>query len=409
LPDARWLMVRLATFPWMLAAVALPATFARASDHLDSPMTVANPQADISDVYAWMAPEGRRLNVVMTMQGHGFSNKVQYVLHVDSGSEFGHTTASTAIDCRFAAADAVKCELGTLDSAAGDPQTSSGLEGRKHKFRVYAGLRDDPFYNNIKGLLGAYQAAAEAIKRGAPVDTAGCAHFDETATQAIRYQMTHTDGGPAQNFLGNWTVSAIVISVDLGALTKGGPLLAVWGTTSLNGKQIDHMARPFMANTVLGAAPFSADDASGELRQQFNAAAPGASDAFAAQLQKGLAFQDSLDGKCGNQLLAEASASPTRYHTLANLLVDDRLWLNSTYTECRQFFAVESAALAGRQSSNDDCGGRSPTYDTSNTWRSLFIAGTASGITDGLQQDEHPPSATIFPFLAPPDAHGIDH
>src|SRR5712672_1555250 len=133
---------------------ALAAT-ARASDHLDSPATVANPQADIGDVYAWVSPEGRQLNLVMTIQGHTFSDKVQYVLHIDSGRVFGHTSASTSIVCRFAAANAVKCKVGNADSASGDPTNTVGIEGRNHRFRVYAALRNDPFYNNVKGLQGA--------------------------------------------------------------------------------------------------------------------------------------------------------------------------------------------------------------------------------------------------------------
>jgi hypothetical protein len=131
---------------------------------------------------------------------------------------------------------------------------------------VYAALRDDPFYNNVKGLLGAYQTASTAIKNGATVDSAGCAHFDEATAKAILNQMGHTDAGPAQNLLYNWTVSAIVISVDLDAVSKGGKLLAVWGTTSIAGKPLDRMALPFVKNTLLGVAPFSTDDASGVRR-----------------------------------------------------------------------------------------------------------------------------------------------
>ena len=59
------------------------AAMAHASDHFDSPATVANPQADIGDVYAWISPEGRRLNLAMTIQGHTFSDKVQYAIHID--------------------------------------------------------------------------------------------------------------------------------------------------------------------------------------------------------------------------------------------------------------------------------------------------------------------------------------
>ena len=392
----------------LVLSTALAAT-ARASDHLDSPATVANPQADIGDVYAWVSPDGRQLNLVMTIQGHTFSDKVQYVLHVDSGRVFGHTSASTSIVCRFAAANAVKCMVGNADSVSGDPTNTVGLEGRNHRFRVYAALRDDPFYNNVKGLLGAYQTARTAIKKGAIVDAAGCAHFDDATAKAILDQMGHTDAGPAQNLLYNWTASAIVISVDLGAVSKGGKLLAVWGTTSLAGRPLDRMARPFVENTLLGVAPFSTDDASGLLRQEYNEALPATSARFIADLQKSLAFQDSLDGKCGNQLLAEPKESPSRYRALAKAFADDRLWVNSASSVCTQFFAVELANLAGQKTPSNDCGGRAPTYDTSNVWRSLLIAGTTTGVTDGLHHDEHLPSATVFPFLAPPDPDGVNH
>jgi hypothetical protein len=382
---------------------------ARASDHLDSPATVANPEADIGDVYAWTSPEGRQLNLAMTIQGHTFSGKVQYVLHIDSGKVFGHTTATTSIVCSFAAANAVLCKVGDADSASGDPTNPAGIEGRNHRFRVYAALRDDPFYNNVKGLIGAYQTASLAIKNGARVDAAGCAHFDEVTVKEIRDHMDHTDGGPAQNLLYNWTVSAIVISVDLAAVSKGGQLLAVWGTTSIAGEPLDRMAIPFVKNTLLGTAPFSTDDASGVRRGEFNSARPTTSARFIADLQKTLAFQDSLDGNCGNQVLAEPKVSPLRYRALAALFADDRLWVNSASTVCTQFFAVELANLGGQKTLSGDCGGRAPTYDTPNVWRSLLIAGATTGVTDGLHQDEHAPSDTTFPFLAPPDPKGLSH
>ena len=134
----RWLVAATGFALASLLDLGVLVTLARASDHLDSPATVANPQADISDVYAWVSPEGRRLNLAMTVQGHSFSNKIDYVLHVDSGHAFGQTTASTSITCHFAAADSVKCDLGNVDSAAGDPRVTTGLEGRHHKFRVFA-------------------------------------------------------------------------------------------------------------------------------------------------------------------------------------------------------------------------------------------------------------------------------
>jgi hypothetical protein len=382
-----------------------------ASDHFDSPLMTANPQADVADVYAWTAPEGRRLNLVMTVVGHSLSDRLSYTFHIDSGPTFGRTNASTTIVCRFPAPNMADCRLGTVDQARGDVSNPQGLEGRHHRFRVFEGRRDDPFYNNVKGSLGAYGAAATAVKAGALVDAGGCPHLDETAAASVAYQWRHTDGGPAQNLLANWTASAIVIQIDLAVVAKGGPILAIWGATASGEGQLDRMGRPFVGNTLLGASPFSDDVPSGDQRQRFNTLAAKDSAPYVARIGKSLAFQDGLDGACGNQLLADRTSDPaTRYMALARVFADDRLWVNSASRVCTQFFAVELAAVAGRREFAADCGGRTPVYDTPNVWRSLLIAGASGGKHwDGLEHDEHAPSATTFPFLAAPDPHGVDH
>jgi hypothetical protein len=384
---------------------------ARASDHFDSPAMTANPQADIGDVYAWTSADGRRLNVVMTVAGHSFSDRLRYDLHIDSGKAFGRTRVSTTIACRFPAPNVTDCRLGAVDAVHGDAGDTRGLEGRNHRFRVFAGRRDDPFYNNVKGSLAAYAAAAAAVKAGAPVDAGGCAHLGAAATQAVADQWRHTDGGPAQNLLANWTVSAIVIQVDLAVAARGGPIVAVWGTSASGQGQLDRMGRPFVGNTLLGVSPFSDDQPSGDERQRFNTTTVKGSAVYAPTIARSLAMQDSLDGTCGNQVLADRIRDPaTRYQALARVFADDRLWVNTASQTCSQFFAVELAALAGRRQYAADCGGRSPVYDTPNVWRSLLVAGTTGGTHwDGLERDEHAPSATDFPFLAPPDPHGVDH
>ncbi|WP_340313603.1 hypothetical protein [Rhizorhabdus argentea] len=382
------------------------------SDHFDSPAMTANPQADIADIYAWTTPAEHRLNLVMTVVGHSFSDRLRYGFHIDSGKAFGRTTASTTITCSFPEPKLADCRLGTVDSVRGDASKTDGIAGRHHRFRVFAGLRDDPFYNNIKGSMGAYGAAAAAVKTGATaVDGAGCALLDPATVREVAEQWRHTDGGPGTNLLANWTASAIVISVDLVVVSRGGPILAVWGVTSTSNRVLDRMARPFVANTLLGDAPFSADEPSGAEREAFNSVGKAGEPHYAALIEKSLAFQDSLDGKCGNQLLADkASASPARYQALARMFADDRLWVNSAAPVCDQLFAVELAALARLDAYGRDCGGRSPVLDMPNMWRSLLVTGTTQDTPwDGLRGDEHPPSAAVFPFLAPPDPHGVDH
>ncbi len=381
--------------------------FLQASNHLDSPTAIANPQADIGDIYAWMAPDGHQVNLVMTLVGHSFSDRLRYVFHVDSGKQFGKTTATTSIVCRFPAPKDLDCRAGRADVARGDASNPPGLWGRHHRFRVFAGLRDDPFFNNVKGTRAAYQVALKALSNGTVMDRAGCPNFDHATSEAIFDQWRHTDGGPAKNFLAGWTSSALVISVDLDVVNSGGKLLAVWGSTSSAASQLNREGRPLSANALLGL--LKPDHVADAIKEEYNALTPSMSTKFIAEFERAVAIYDGFDGQCGNQLLAGPASEPaTRYRALATVLADDRLWINSASSTCTQLFAVELASLVGRSAFASDCGGRTPLYDAANVWRSLLVDGTTHGVDDGLHHDERDHSATTFPFLAPPDPSAAD-
>jgi hypothetical protein len=267
---------------------------------------------------------------------------------------------------------------------------------------VFAGLRDDPFFNNVKGTRAAYQVAADALRRGVQLDAAGCPMFDRATSDAIFDQWRHTDGGPARNFLAGWAASALVISVNMDAVTKGGKLLAVWGATVGHDGQLNRAARPLTANALLGTV--ASQTLSNQLKEDYNAATPTDSGRFVAEIEKGLQLYDGFDGECGNQFLVDDKGDPAqRYRALARLLADDRIWINTESHTCTQLFAVELASLAGRKEESGDCGGRTPLYSAANVYRSLLVSGTTAGVDDGLTRDEHEPSATVFPFLAPPE------
>ena len=85
---------------------------ALASDHLDTPTVLADPAADIGDLYAWTSADGRRLNLALDIVGKRFSDQVQYVVQVDSGAAFGHTTASARIACQFEVDGRATCWAG---------------------------------------------------------------------------------------------------------------------------------------------------------------------------------------------------------------------------------------------------------------------------------------------------------
>lgn len=379
-----------------------------ASNHLDTPLVTANPQANIGDIYAWTAPDGRHLNLAMDIVGRSFSDKLRYVFYIDSGPRFGKTTTTTTIVCRFPNVGITDCRVGSADRARGDADKLTGLEGRNQRFRVFAGLRDDPFFNNVKGTRAAYQVAFAAIKSGATFDRAGCSRLDQATAQSILYQWRHTDGGPASNFLAQWTTSALVISVDIGAIDRGGKMLAIWAATETSARRLDRLGRPLSKNALLGLTDAAGTNAG--LKDWWNRLTPPESGRFVRDMEKSLAFYDGLDGVCGNQVLIDKKTEfGQRYQRLAALLTDDRLWVNVASHICTQFFAVELANLAGRKDLRGDCGGRTPLYDASNVWRSLLVQGTTVGIDDGLHRDEHLPSSTEFPFLAPPGAQAVYH
>ncbi|HKQ13922.1 MAG TPA: DUF4331 family protein [Steroidobacteraceae bacterium] len=386
-------MVDMTSFKQLLAVLAagaigtLGAGAVRASDHLDTPTVAMNPRADIGDLYAWTSPDGKQLNLVMTVVAQSFSDKVEYTFHIDSGKRIGATTGTTTIVCRFNAAQSADCRA---DSAA--------------PLKVFAGKRDDPFFNNVRGTRAAYQrAAAAAVRNGAATDAAGCPTFDASTTEAILADWRHTDGGAAKDFLEGWTPASLVVSIDIDRVAKQGPLLGVWATTSSQDGQLDRVGRPLTGNALLGT--LATADVSDKLKEDYNRATPSTAARFVPEIEKNLGLYDAFDGKCGNQLLAsKLRTGAGRYRDLATLLADDRLWVNSASGVCKQFFAVELASLMGETELDNDCGGRSPRYSAANEYRSFLTNGTPVGIDDGLTRDKREQSSTTFPFLAAPEA-----
>jgi hypothetical protein len=408
----------------VLGALFVPSSRdAYSSDHLDSPTVIADPSADIGDIFAWTSADGKRLNLIMDIVGHRFSDKLQYVFHVDSGSRFGKTSATTLIVCRFDVAGVAECWAGNGDYVRGDASNTAGIEGKNRQFRVFAGLRDDPFFNNVKGTRAAYNVAGAALGHGTTVDAGACPQFEDATSRAILDTWRHTDGGPATNFLAGWKSSALVISIDLDVVNTGGKLLAVWGAVHKSplaglsirtasdgkmpaapelGKQIERTARPLIKNGLVGG-PLAADAVSNQRKESYNRVARTDWAQFSAYIQKTLGLYDGFDGKCGNQWLADSKAKGLmRYKGLANILADDRIWINSRSKVCTQFLAVEFSAFGTPGAAKDDCGGRTPNYNASNIFRSLLTNGTTTGVDDGLKRDDKVHSTTNFPFLAAP-------
>jgi hypothetical protein len=212
-----------------LAAVAASVQGARASDHRESPEIVGNPNADIADFYAFLNPhDSSKLVMVMTVNGYAvpalekrymFSPKVRYRFNIDNNgdyrpdegvelrfgeAEFTHKVHGVWTSQTFTATFSMRriepvrgsCTPATeVLQAALDPVVFDGADGVK----VYAGLRDDPFFFNLTGSDRVFAGQQPKFLSG------------------------------IDNFAG-FNVSAIVVEIPLSSVYRGRPL-HLWATT----------------------------------------------------------------------------------------------------------------------------------------------------------------------------------
>ena len=107
----------------------------------------------------------------------------------------------------------------------------AGLASPSGRLRVFAGLRNDPFFFNLTGFKAASERAATALKT-ATRDAAGCPSIDApTRTEITGLLKTGRGGATPRDDFARQNVLALVVEVDLSLVTRGGPLVAVTAST----------------------------------------------------------------------------------------------------------------------------------------------------------------------------------
>ncbi|MFO0745472.1 MAG: hypothetical protein U1F43_07350 [Myxococcota bacterium] len=188
-------------------------------------------------------------------------------------------------------------------------------------------------------------------------------------------------------------LSTVALSLAAACSDDGAPAKTPSAPTL--GPLTDRVGRPGVAELLV--APF----APAEEHQSAVADALGSADpatwqaASRGPIAASLALWDAVDGVCGNQALAGATAAAGRYDALATLLADDRLWVDTRAGSCGHYLAVELGVA-------DDCGGRTPAMDVVDVSLSLLATGATTGLSDGVAADADGGTAATFPFLRPP-------
>ena len=189
------------------------------------------------------------------------------------------------------------------------------------------------------------------------------------------------------------------IAYDLAGVATDG------GTTFIPGQPrpgmlIDRVGRPGINLALTNPFNLVQGNTTDGVKNQYNVATSGNWTSFAPKpyIAENLAVFDGIDGTCGNQLLAATTLSPTRYTPLANVLQDDRLYINATSGVCLNYLAVEQNMVG-------DCGGYHPTMNAMDITYNLLAQGTRTGtFTNGVTADLDGGIAANapFPFLIAP-------
>ena len=362
------------------------------SDHISGPRALAEPIADITDVYAFPSPErtGRLVLVMNTLPfaqpSDRFSDGLVYRFRIrpltpgagNDSAPFVVAEDEFVFDCVFAEPDDDAAQQGTCTTPAGETVTSGVDDERGASgdgVRVFAGQRWDPFIMDAP-------AALKTIATG---------------------KLAFTDSG--EIYLDGKNVLSLVLEVDCGRVFPGLELVGVVAETLTRGKlnvRIERVGRPEVKNLMLAPKQFDPVNRDLEIRDLYNMEdafhlSSTYEGAYRARLNANLAFWDGLDGK------TDWPAGGDGAHPLTELVLADYLVVDVTkpYVEQGSFLEIERAHREGR--AHETCGGRAPNDDVMDTLFTLLVnAGNGPVVRDGVDQSSRPASHG-FPYLAAPN------
>jgi hypothetical protein len=380
------------------------------SHHISGPRAVAEPVADITDLYAFPSPEhpGRLVVVLNTLPfappSGTFSDGLIYRFRLrpltvnaqQEGAPFAADGEEIVIDCVFSAPAGGHGvngpeQEGTCVTPAGETvsmRVNDEDGGRAHGVRVFAGPRWDPFIMDAP-------AALKTIATG---------------------KLAFTD--PAAIYLDGKNVLSLVVEVDRALLPGHVELFGVVAETLTRGRlnvRLERAGRPEVPNLMLAPKQFDPVNRDLEIRDLYNMddafhLSQAYESAYRARLNANLAFWDGLDGKTDWQVREDGA------HPLTELMLADFLVLDVTkpYAEQGSFLEIELAARRGE--AHRTCGGRALNDDVMDTIFTLLVnAGNGPVIRDGVDQATRPASRA-FPYLSPPNpnppnagGHRADH
>ena len=223
----------------------------KAADHRDSPTADANPEGDITDIFAFLDPNDQsQLVLIMNVNPfsipaesptYSFSNEFLYQFKFANDKD---ADDDLVIQATFKAVPTTKCASGQWIKIFGPARAehhgirnsvlerSPSAEGctngtfSQGDLKVFTGQRDDPFVTDV-GQLFRIRGGLQDVYRG----------FTSPALGALRGRSVRADGTSGVDGFGGFNVSSIAIEIPKHRVRGAGflgntHLLGVWGTVS---------------------------------------------------------------------------------------------------------------------------------------------------------------------------------
>jgi Domain of unknown function (DUF4331) len=362
------------------------------SDHISGPRALAEPIADITDVYAFPSPErdGWLVLVMNTLPfaqpAQALSDGLLYRFRLRPLAASDNATRAPFVaqedelqfDCVFSGNGNGRVQEGVCTGPGGvDVRFGVDEEAGDERagIRSFAGARWDPF------ILDA-PAALKTVATG---------------------QLAFTE--PGAIFLDGKNILSLVVEIDCARFLARNTLVGVVAETLTRGKfnvRIERVGRPEVKNMLLAPKQFDLMNRDLEIRDLYNMEdgfhlAEAYKGAYRARLNANLSFWDSLDGK------TDWPTNGNNDHPLTDLWLADYLVVDAgrPYLEQGSFLEIERAMRDKRQ--HETCGGRGLNDDVMDTFFTFIITGGhGPPVRDGVDHASRPASDT-FPYLAPPN------
>ncbi len=381
---------KLKLISFFLVMMLIISNFSMASDHVDGPMTIDHPMADISDLFVFPSPNNPEnlvliLNVYPFVPWNGhFADRVTYSL-IAKNAKIAHRGQNTAfkllgeekrIDCTFVTphrkTNWASCVFPHGESIRFEVD-KEGVKG--NGFQVFAGRRGDPFLFNSSWFK-------ELVKEG-----------------KIPKANTSND----MKYL---NVLSLIFEINIAQVFGTGEtdLWAIAGETttrdSVNSpvRRIDRVGRPELSNARLAAFNKQTD-----LRDLYNAQDTFAIDPdsytkFRTRMLDNINYYDNLD-KTVDWLPAWRDA-------LAGILLNDFLVVDmSKPMTVQSYFDIERSAF--RNQPHTRAGGRVPGDNIINAlFTTMINGGHGREVSNGISTYGKP-AIDHFPYLRKPSRNPI--